>query len=64
MHLGSGDEQRASSETPAGHAELSGEGTTQKAVGDEAECGLTELLDASETRKPELTSEIRSQISH
>lgn len=63
-HLGSGDEQSASSETAAGHAELSGEGTAQKAVGDEAERGLTELLDASETRKPELTSEISSQISH
>lgn len=47
-HLGTGDEQSASSETPAGHAELSGEGTTQEAVGDEVECSLTELVDASD----------------
>lgn len=66
-HLGPSDEQSASSETTAGHAELSGEGTAQKAVGDEAERGLTELLDASgggETRKPEAPSEIRPEIVH
>lgn len=66
-HLGTGDEQSASSEATAAHAQLPGQGTTQKAVGDEAEGGLTELLDASaggETRKPEAPSEIRPEIVH
>lgn len=56
-HLGAGDEQSATSETPPTHAQLSGEGTPQEAVGDEAERSLAELVDASgggETRKRQL----------
>lgn len=44
-HLGTSDEQSPSLETPPSDTEHSGEGATQKAVGDELECSLTELLD-------------------